>query len=833
MFDQFRYRWMLAFVASIFLGLPSAAAHQWNSTDGTLRGEAKLLSVDSERATLKLPDQSVVTQPLASLSRADREFIDAALAKTDAMRALAYNQSHLLLRTIERSDEIPNGKWRSAADPSLVQFAIPADVHIPFKISPSDKHPDSDETFVYASSPSPFVFHAPTRTVCDLRNGEYLSLRKAPAQFAASAISPDGTQLAFLLTRAVGALEISVVIWDVALDAQVRTITLPTLDDNNPRFDLFDFAGAGRIVAKEFSAKHILNITLSDGLIKKLPCDGSSATDGGFVLSPGGQFLFFYPDMGESDKLLVYDLITSKPHGHLMIPPHPQGPVEKTIAHINTAIGLNQYRRARLWIDSADGMSVSPDGRYLMFFLERHYSGEAVCYDVERGAIVGHQDLGDDQNPDAITWYGENRGCVLDGKTFVDRKSCEICYERTRPPGEMYESARFVDVDKLAYVDREGLHVVRISQWEMEKRTQGYAAGATDDDADLPILTASPNPSAPKPWQVKAAAPLTVAPATVVAPPQSAKFSDNVPQPRWKEACATDSGRIVVRDRDKGVTSFDMKTGLRARYVPPELTNADVHDVSASGRYALLSLGSRYRLDVFDAATMKPYASIRTSSKLFDRKNEVVWGGLIDDQHMAAVTQGGVLTCWTIPSCHQVYSVQLPFLPTSAVLSPQRERIFISGAPSDGIAILDSASGDAIGGLRDNTLGGFEGKMAAAAFTRDGKKLSVAYEAAGDPLFSTWDLEAGLAIKHVKSELMVQRLAYSDQGDLLAIVRDGYRSNAVLFQNGSLGAPQAIQPSTSRGSSPEFVIAGRKIWYLDDGRLFPLPIPTLAAGGSR
>ncbi|MCC9607137.1 hypothetical protein LOC68_14345 [Blastopirellula sp. JC732] len=837
MFDLSSYRqrrWLLAVLLLIFFSAAALPAREWKSGEGQLLADGKLLAADSQQITLKLKDQSVTAIPLASLSRADREFVDATLAKSDAMRAAFYNQTHPLVQNVERPVTPPNGKWRSAVDPPQVQFAIPAGVKIPFTVDPNDGHPDSDETFIFPTGPSPFLFHAPTRTVCDLRSGSTQMLRKAPAQFSASAISPDGKLLALLFTRAVGAQEICVVLWDIAADSLVRTITLPTLDDDDPRIDLFAFAGADRIVVKEFSAQFILNITVSDGALKRLPCDRDSATRGGFALSPGGQFLFFYPDVGQSDRVLVYDLITGKPHGHLLIPAHPLGPEERTISHINMESGVNEYRRVRLWIEQADGMSVSSSGRYLFFFYSRHYQGEIVCYDLDRGGIVAHHVLKDELEPRTTSWCGDDFGCLVDGETLVARKTCEVCFERRQLDGEANRTARFVDTDKLFYADRQAIHIVRMSQWDIDKGIYNHIAGATDRDEGLPLLTAVPNPAPPTAWRVPGNQPLTVAPSTTSAPPQSAAFAPNSSKLRISESYANDAGRIVGSDEGYGAASFDMATGRMARYVPPESTRSIARDVSVSGRYALLTLDydSKLRLDVFAAETMEPYASLRMSRSRTDQAKEVIWGGLVDDQHLAAVTQDGVLTCWTLPTCHQVYSVQLPLVPTGAFFSPQRDRILLAGGANDGIAIVDSASGEAIGRLHDISLSSIFGELKTGAFSSDGKTLSVAYDIGpGNRLISIWSLETGLPIKHVKSDLLVERLVYADGDQLMAIVGKSPQS-AVRFLNGSLGAPETIQPSISGRTQPELIVVGSKIWFLDGDRLFSLRIPANAAGAA-
>ncbi|WP_146119291.1 hypothetical protein [Blastopirellula marina] len=816
----------------------AATARTWNSADGKFLADGVFLSADFHQATIQLADQSTLQIPLNKFCLADQEFIDDALEKSDADRAAKFNQTQPLSRASDPVQPTAAGAWMSAVDPPQLQFAIPADVNLQFPIFTSAlRVAEAGPAIAFPASPSPYCFHVGSTTVGDLRTGATQTLKNAPRRFNAVSISPDGAQAAFVVSPQANAPRVELLVWDVASDAQKLSLPLTTVDLQNPAIEAIEHVRGDQILLKERAASHFQSLPLDGGPARQLRHPSLEEHDS-FAISPGGKYLLLYSQ--QAKVVSIHDVTTDQTQATLPIPPALHRP------------------NAAAPIANSSAMSVSANGRYLALFLSRNNQLELAIYDLAMGKLTAHQPIAEPTEIETISWFGEDAGCMVNGTHYFSRETAQLLFHQHPLFSKEERETRFVAADKRFFLDRRVLHVVRVGPLEIERRSENYALGRAQVDLRLPPLTTLVDESPPQAWQVAPGSQPVAAPSL---PTPVDELSTSAPLPSQGDAteqvlfslCGSDAGRIIYQTtapdyRDK-LIRFDLHSGDSASYLAPDAVRSVVRDVSPSGRFALLSLteakfGYRshqdcMRLDVFDADTMQPHVSFRTGAESERDRKSIVWGGLLDDEHAAALTADGVFRCWTLPDCQLHYSLQLPFTPSCVVLSRRRDRIAFLDKIADGVAIVDAASGTPVGRLNGPFVAREPSpfdyrispdlRLSAGAFSADGKtlwvKCSLPTRGANEVL-SGWNLETGQTLPRFNlPRFSIGRLLGGDDGDLYCA--SAYNGPHIFrFVGGDIENQQSIEAADKNSKNRQTFVCGGRFWHLAGDKFVPAKFPS-------
>lgn len=815
----------------------AATARTWNSPDGKSLAEGVFLSADFRQATIQLADQSRLQISLNKFCLADQEFIDDALEKSDADRAAKFNQTQPLIRAGSPVKPTAASDWKSAVDPPQLQFAIPAGVNLQFPIFTSAlRVAEAGPAITFPASPSPYCFHIGSTTVGDLRTGATQTLKNAPRRFNAVTISPDGKQAAFVVSPQTNAARVELLVWDVASDAQKLTLPLTTVDLQNPAIESLEYVRSDQILLKERAASHFHSLPLDGRPAKQLRHPPLEEHDS-FAISPGGKYLLLCSEQAKVAS--IHDVTTDQTQATLPIPPAIHRP------------------NAAAPIANSSAMSVSANGRYLALFLTRNNQLELAIYDLALGKLTAHQPISEPIEIETISWFGEDAGCMVNGTHYFSRETAQLIFQQYPLFSKEERETRFVAADKRFFLDRRILHVVRAGPLEIERRSDNYALGRAQVDLQLPPLTTLVDESPPLAWQVAPGSQPIAAPAL---PTPVDELSKSAPLPSQGDAteqvlfslCGSDAGRIVYQTtapgyRDK-LTRFDLQSGDSASYLAPEAVRIVVRDVSPSGRFALLSLseakagyGARLdsmRLDLFDADTMQPHVSFRTGAESERDRKLIVWGGLLDDEHAAALTADGVFRCWTLSDCRLHYSLQLPFTPSCVVLSRRRDRIAFLDRIADGVAIVDAASGTPVGRLngpfvaRESSPFDYrispDLRLSAGAFSAAGKtlwvKCSLPTRGANEVL-SGWNLETGQTLPRLSlPRFSIGGLLGGDDGDLFCASAYNW-PHIFRFVGGDIEKSQSIEAADKNSKNRQVFVGGGRFWYFAGDKFVPAKFP--------
>jgi hypothetical protein len=292
--------------------------------------------------------------------------------------------------------------WTAKADPPATEVKLPADFKKEIPV-PGGALAEA----VYPATASPFVAigsnrrAADERQVWDLRTGKMtgkvIGAVRSPQH---PVLSPDGAHLAFLT-----ATPTTAEVWALG-PGKMSTIDL---GGNVGPFDVFDFAGPGKLLIGRQAAANQMTVRVLDAATGKQEQEFTTIRPFGqahetYAVSPGGAYLALV----DLNNLWVYDIKTGTAVGQRALP---KKPGTAPICH---------------------GLSFSPDGSEIAGLFVAGFEAQLVCWDAGKGEVVS--EIADPQGrPDGnagmvyrghtIDWVGDRRGWLLYGYKLADRKN--------------------------------------------------------------------------------------------------------------------------------------------------------------------------------------------------------------------------------------------------------------------------------------------------------------------------------------------------------------------------------------------------------------------------
>ncbi len=790
-----------------------ALGREWVSRDGRFTVEAELLTVDAGQVVLRREGGTVIRVPLDRLSLADVKYVQEALqaagvappanAAPSSAGAVSAPAKEPPISAAPATDApsaskpeaaavgstVPKGPpladlgrtdWQAAPDPPSQSFDLKPEATVEISLTVGYSRP----LVLYPSAPSPFVLlgsdeNSGPRQLWDLRQKKAVGwVDKDMNDADKLALSCDGRYLVYHVRSEENALQV----WSFAEGKAMPPIGLA---EKHTVLLFLDFAGPGRIIVGNNGANIYQVYDVATGRQCGTIPIGPPHGDASQAVSPGGNYLVVQSRGAE--PLEIYDIRNGVRAGLLAV----------------------EDQRAFMLV----GLAFSPDGRELAGFFREGSGFSVQVWNMADGSTASTLLVPEDPSLSlnralyrgrAVQWLADHSGWLWGGVAVLDRTSGKCVWHDGAAVDIMGVLPRQIVDENRMLLFRKGdgvqtLCLVPIPKEEIARSRAIVAAGGAAEDAGLPPITKVQTEGVREislgatTWTYRPSVP-ALAPKAVVR--GGALLGNGAFDRQHTFFSRPDSARVAVARRVEDSQAawktliplpqrchlYDLQKGEQvAEFAVPFPT--ELVDLSPEGKLGLFCIDrNKDRLDVWDLESAKHVTAFRPFDGLPSPDRQVSSAAFIDENHVIAESNKGVLGLWKLPECRAIYKSSGTFRRMVGMTQDRQTMAITTGCKP---CLVDSLSGKTIGVLAEVEVNGYPG-IANARFSPDEKRLAAQSCHEGNSLLIVWDLADGSVV--AKSEyafetygmawcgpdhVLLNRRAVSDQADVLVDVERG------------------------------------------------------------
>ena len=584
------------------------------------------------------------------------------------------------------------------------------------------------------------------RAVIDLRSGNFIGKPlegKLDTFFSADIFSSDGRYFAARLSDL---KETKVGVWSFATGKLEREFELAREYAN---FELA-FGGTHQLVTAVDKDYHTVEIAVRDIKTGKTIKDWTLAEQSSerlarksLLCSPGGKYLLFV--MGK--RLVVVDIASGEGVGEVLLDENPY---------------------------DCEGMAFSPDGHLLALLYRASNGPRLLVIEFPTGKVLLNHQYNSSlehfsYDGPVLDWVPDKSAIVYQGHLLIDPQSGEDFWTFPRTDSLPRRIIRQGEILVARSAQKARVYeTVSLPASEMTKALDLVRGGGSALDTILPPVTTPDLFSASKVTLPNGFVQWSADPDA--APADAKKIDGEIMIAKENEALQSlmltggKGAKIVVqkeitpragtsggkRDQKRVIIErIDLVTGAHSPPIDIPHFYRTV-DVSPSGNFAVAGFSERKtnvdRIDVIGLmpkkhiAGFKPYAGEPEDKDVpkYDQEKrfQLKWVGLIDDEHVLTINGLGKLVVWKVPDCKAVYYFENFGDPLA--VSPNRK--YLAGVHDGQFRIFDSRTGKCLGDLESPSCGV---KPLRAAIRGDGRELVAIINAGEDRMLVRWNLLTG------------------------------------------------------------------------------------------